>query len=632
MISVILSTFNNEKTISDSINSILNQTHKDFELIIINDCSTDKTKEIIKSFNDKRIVFIDNKKNIGRSNSRNKAIKIARGDFVAIIDGDDISALNRLEVQVRYLINNPGIDLVACNVIYFHKQKVLGNSLLKKHKSNFFNFYLRSSEMPHPTWMARANFFKKYKYNPLMDKSEDSDLLFRARIDTEYSLLKDCLVFYRIPQTNNIKYRLKQIFLLFLSRSQNLYKKKNFYFFPLIILGLFFSALLHLLGFKKIKMKTSHNSKYQNILNKLIAKKPKTIVNIISSIKGGGAEVIVEKLDKFYLSKGLNSFVIYFSGELINIKKNHFNLNLNPRNPLGIFYIRKIIKKLIELSNDDLIVHVHLTWPFFYVVLAVIGLKNLKLFFTEHDTTNKRRSIPFFFLIDNLFYKYYSCVICISRGVYLRLTQWIRPNLKKKLMIVYNGSRIFNKIKRKSLKNRLPRLISVGRLIKKKNFLTTVKAVSMLKNKIESYTIIGEGIDRPEIQKLIIKLKLEHKIKMIGWVDDIEKYYQNSDIQLIPSLYEGFGLVAVEGMSTGLPIVASNIVGLKEVLGKPNESIQLIKNFKSTNDWANGIDKTINKIKSHGTNKISKISYKQARKFSIFKMVEDYIKLYTKFN
>jgi len=95
MISVILSTYNDEQTISYAIKSILNQSYPNFELIIINDCSTDKTKELIQSFDDSRLIYMENQKNIGRSRSRNKGIKIAKGEFIAIMDGDDISAPNR---------------------------------------------------------------------------------------------------------------------------------------------------------------------------------------------------------------------------------------------------------------------------------------------------------------------------------------------------------------------------------------------------------------------------------------------------------------------------------------------------------------------------------------------------------
>ena len=91
MISIILATQNNEQTIFSTIKSILNQSYNNFELIIINDFSTDKTKQIIQSFNDNRIIYIENQKNIGRSKSRNLGIKKAKGEFIAIMDGDDIA-------------------------------------------------------------------------------------------------------------------------------------------------------------------------------------------------------------------------------------------------------------------------------------------------------------------------------------------------------------------------------------------------------------------------------------------------------------------------------------------------------------------------------------------------------------
>ena len=436
MISVILSTYNDEKTIFNCIKSILNQTHQNFELIIINDCSTDETGKVIQSFSDKRIVFLENEKNIGRSSSRNKGIARAKGEFIAIIDGDDIAAPLRLDIQLRYLKNNPTIDLVASNVIFFYENRVVGASKLKLHKSNVFNFYLRASEMPHPTWMARANFFKKFKYDPKMDRSEDSDLIFRARLTSNYSLLDDHLVFYRIPEKIDISYKLNQVYLLFLSRVRKIYYQKSFYYFPLILMGLVVSSVLYIFGFKTIKMSTKYNNKYQKIFDKLTTNAQKTIVNVISSIKGGGAEIIVSELHKIYLEKNMQSYVVYFTGKDKTLKKNHYFLNLNPRNPIGILYLRKILKKIANRTNKEVIIHVHLTWPFFFTTLALMGIKNVKLFFTEHDTTNKRRKIPFFYIIDRLFYSRYLSIICISKGVYNKLAEWVGIEIKKKLRVV----------------------------------------------------------------------------------------------------------------------------------------------------------------------------------------------------
>lgn len=630
MISVILSTYNNEESIFDCIRSILNQTYNNFELIIINDCSTDNTKKIIESFNDKRIILLENHKNIGRSASRNLGIAKAKGKYIAIIDGDDIALPKRFEVQIKYLENNPSIDLVASNVIYLNENRVLGASKLKLHENSILNFYLRASEMPHPTWMGKKNFFLKFKYDSRMDKSEDSDLIFRARVTSKYKLLKDKLVFYRVPENIDIHYKLIQIYLLFLSRVKIIFSQKSFYFFPLALIGLVVSSLLYFFGFKKIEMSNKNNSYYQNLLNKIIDDKEDVIINIISSIKGGGAETIIRELDQYYLKKNIKSYVIYFTGNIKDLKKNHFLLNLNPRNPLGIFALRKTLKKLIKKSSKDIIIHVHLTWPFFFTALAVIGFKNVKLYFTEHDTTNKRRKIPFFYIIEKIFYSRYLSIICISKAVQLRLLDWIGNGFKKKLKVVYNGSRLYSLSKRRTLKNRLPRLVSVGRLISKKNFSVTIKAISKIKNNIENYTIIGEGSDKKKLEKLIISLNLEKKVKLIGWKDNIEKYLKQADVQLIPSLFEGFGLVAAEGMSTGLPIVASNIEGLKEVLGIPNPSLVLIKKVNSIDEWKKGIIKIIDNINIYGSEYISKLSINKVKKFTFEKMAEDYLDIYLK--
>ena len=118
-ISVIMSAYNSEKFISKSIDSILAQTFKNFELIIINDSSIDKTKDIIETYRkkDKRIKIICNRQNLGPAKSRNRALKIAKGEYIAIMDSDDVSLPKRLEVQYHFLENNPDIFLIGGGAI-----------------------------------------------------------------------------------------------------------------------------------------------------------------------------------------------------------------------------------------------------------------------------------------------------------------------------------------------------------------------------------------------------------------------------------------------------------------------------------------------------------------------------------
>lgn len=114
-VSVIMPAYNTEKYVGEAIESILNQTFSDFEFIILNDGSTDNTAEIVKEYakKDKRIKFIDNKKNQGFIASLNQCLDVACGEYVAKMDSDDISLPERLEKQVKYLDENPNVGLVG---------------------------------------------------------------------------------------------------------------------------------------------------------------------------------------------------------------------------------------------------------------------------------------------------------------------------------------------------------------------------------------------------------------------------------------------------------------------------------------------------------------------------------------
>ena len=123
-VSVIMPVYNGESFLNESVQSILNQTFKNFQFIIINDGSTDKTLRILKKFkrNDKRIILIDNKKNMGASKSFNIGLKRAKGKYVACFCADDISHPKRLEAEFNYLERNPCIFLVGTSGIYINER------------------------------------------------------------------------------------------------------------------------------------------------------------------------------------------------------------------------------------------------------------------------------------------------------------------------------------------------------------------------------------------------------------------------------------------------------------------------------------------------------------------------------
>ena len=126
IISVILPVYNEEKFIGECIESILNQTYRDFELIIINDASSDRSAEIINSFNEQRISVINNLNNSGIVKSLNKGCLNIRGEFIARIDANDIAVETRFEKQLKYLNKNPNCAVVFSPVLIID---IDGNSL-----------------------------------------------------------------------------------------------------------------------------------------------------------------------------------------------------------------------------------------------------------------------------------------------------------------------------------------------------------------------------------------------------------------------------------------------------------------------------------------------------------------------
>ncbi|WP_052169724.1 glycosyltransferase family A protein [Pseudobutyrivibrio ruminis] len=116
-VSVIMPAYNAEKFIEKTINSILNQTYTDFELLIIDDCSTDNTMDVVRRIKDNRIRIINNKTNQGIAKSRNIGLANAKGEYIALMDNDDLTVVDRFEKEVCYLENHPEIGAVGGNVI-----------------------------------------------------------------------------------------------------------------------------------------------------------------------------------------------------------------------------------------------------------------------------------------------------------------------------------------------------------------------------------------------------------------------------------------------------------------------------------------------------------------------------------
>jgi len=200
VISVVMSVYNGEKYLRESIESILGQTYKNFEFIIINDGSIDSSREIVLSYDDPRISLIDNEENMGLTQSLNRAIELSRCEYIARQDADDISAHSRLEKQLNYLENHPEVAVIGCCGDIFNVNGVLrigrphrySREGIKRHLASK-NLFMHGSAMMRKSCLAKVGFYREF-----FRHSQDYDLWLRLSEHFDLAILPEFLYQYRI--------------------------------------------------------------------------------------------------------------------------------------------------------------------------------------------------------------------------------------------------------------------------------------------------------------------------------------------------------------------------------------------------------------------------------------------------
>ncbi len=172
---------NCSQTVKLAIKSILYQTYKNWELIIVDDGSSDNTPEIVRKIKDKRIRLYCGKKSLGVGSRLNQVIKLSRGEYFARMDGDDISYPKRFEKQLSYLQNNPQVNLIGSSMLIVDRSNhIIGKRIYPSQHSEISRFYLFGIPIAHTTFFGKISFFRKYHYNGSIPRSQDQELLFRT--------------------------------------------------------------------------------------------------------------------------------------------------------------------------------------------------------------------------------------------------------------------------------------------------------------------------------------------------------------------------------------------------------------------------------------------------------------------
>lgn len=198
-VSVIMSFYNDEKYITEAVESILKQTFSDFEFITVNDGSTDGSAEIIRSFGDKRIKLIVNKKNLGLTKSLNRALTASTGEYIARMDADDIALPHRFEKQVKFLDENAHIPLVGCWVEFIDPDgKSTGIKKFPTEDSEIKKVLISYLPFRHPTLVIRKKVLAELGfYDESFLYAQDYELILRIAAKYPVANIPEVLLRYR---------------------------------------------------------------------------------------------------------------------------------------------------------------------------------------------------------------------------------------------------------------------------------------------------------------------------------------------------------------------------------------------------------------------------------------------------
>jgi glycosyltransferase involved in cell wall biosynthesis len=200
-VSVVLPVYNVAAYIKDTIESLLQQTFQDFELLVLDDCSTDNTVTEIEKFTDPRLRLIRNERNLGRAGTDNAALQYVRGEYIAKMDGDDICYPERLAKQVAYLDAHPEVNIVGSFMQNFGASTYLNCYPAQPADTQVLTLFTLPTG--NPSVMMRASLFKEQgmQYNEQLRQTEDYDFCARYIRQLRIVTLQETLVQYRVPLT-----------------------------------------------------------------------------------------------------------------------------------------------------------------------------------------------------------------------------------------------------------------------------------------------------------------------------------------------------------------------------------------------------------------------------------------------
>lgn len=354
------------------------------------------------------------------------------------------------------------------------------------------------------------------------------------------------------------------------------------------------------------------------------------ILQLINSLYIGGAEKLIVDTVPALQNQGIEVDVLCLKKDRTSFWKNLEKESNGSIEGLteGSLYNPLLIFKLIPFLKRYNVIHVHLFPALYWVILAKwLSFSSVKIIVTEHNTKNRRMQKGCYRLVDRFFHRGVIRVVTISdQGMY-DVKKHLSNLPTERFKLIYNGINI------KKYTTAVPYsrntffkeedfvVTQVSNFRKQKDHTTLIRALAEVPEVVK-LILVGEGKLKKESEKLVHQLNLEHRVLFLGARTDVERIVKTSDVIVLSSAHEGFGLAIVEGMAAQKPCIASRIGGLSEIV----DGYGLLFQVGNTKELASHIVQlyTNNELYSQVADKC----YERAQQFDVNKMVDLYLELY----
>lgn len=584
-VTVLLPVYNAGRFLKRAIESVLDQTFTDFELLIIDDGSTDESVLVIKTFQDKRIRLVCNEKNYGLIDTLNKGLALAKGKYIARMDQDDICLPTRFEKQVPYLESHSETAVVATHIMQINAdEEELGTwdqDVLNTSPEQIFKTTAKTNCIAHPSVMMRTNIIRDYQYNKKQKGSEDWDLWMQLLSDGKrIDKLSDFLLQYRLHAASitaihnrqvTLEKKLNRVRITFLK--DKLKKLRIRKFELLVILAIIrtiardikINRLPRWLRFWKRMLTISPFTAYREflLLKKTVSqhRNPEGIFFFYPYTHVGGAEKVHALITETVKEK---QPWIFFTGFSINKKflplfeNNGVILDVarGINHPFFIKRSMRLIVQAIEQAPHPVVFGCNNL--FFYDLILNLSAK-VRIIELMHDFRFEgeeqvfKSYLPLFMGCNH---RVFISERAIEQTKKFYKANSVETSYTGRLLYIPNYVTIPDQYPPKIAKTTLS-VIYVGRgTSEKRAYLVAEIAKACFEKKLPvTFQVVGD-IEPPQ------ELKNNSSIVFTGELTDTEKLkgiYKNADALLITSEREGFPMAIMEGMAYGVVPVSTPV-------------------------------------------------------------------------